>query len=131
MKRVKHFRFETPDKRYLLALVPICFGKLADDRAVEAAITTEGQFMLAIDDDAYVEADPYGWISKDWNLAYVHFYLRERANELRGGQVLKADEVKAEVMPMIKKLGLRAPGPPRKDEPPVAAAAPAAQEAAA
>ena len=107
--RVKHFRLETQDKRYLLALLPINFGKLVDDRAVEAAIATEAFYMLAIDDDAYVEADPYGWISKDWDLACAHFFLREKAEELRGGQVLHADEIRAEVEQLVKKLaGARA-----------------------
>ena len=102
--RVKHYRLETENKRYLLALLPINFGKLVDDRAVEAAIATEAFYMLAIDDDAYVEADPYGWISKDWDLACAHFFLREKATELRGGQVLHADEIRAEVEAIVRKL---------------------------
>ncbi|MEK7355623.1 MAG: hypothetical protein AAB250_04195 [Bdellovibrionota bacterium] len=102
--RVKHYRLETDEKRYLLALLPINFGRLSDDRAVEAAIATEGFYMLALDDDAYVEADPYGWLNKDWDLVCAHFYLREKAKELRGGQVLRAAEVRAEVDHIVKKL---------------------------
>lgn len=102
--RVKHFRLETEERRYLLALLPINFGKLADDRAVEAAITTDGHYMLAIDDDAYVEADPYGWIGKDWDLAFAHFYLREKAAELRGGTVLHAEEIRDEVAAVVRRL---------------------------
>jgi hypothetical protein len=102
--RVKHFRLETDDKRYLLALLPINFGKLADDRAVDAAITTEGHYLLAIDDDAYVEADPYGWIGKDWDLVYAHFFLREKAGGLRGGTVLRATEIRAEVAATVERL---------------------------
>lgn len=102
--RVKHYRLETEGKRYLLALLPINFGKLADDRAVEAAISIEGFYMLAIDDDAYVEADPYGWLNKDWDLVCAHFYLREKAKELRGGQILRAANVRAEVDHIVKKL---------------------------
>ena len=102
--RVKHFRIETQGKRYLLALLPINFGKLADDHAVEAAITTEGHYMLAIDDDAYVEADPYGWIGKDWDLVYTHFYLREKVNDLRGGTVLDVEQIRDEVGAIVKKL---------------------------
>ena len=71
---------------------------------MEAAIATEAFYMLAIDDDAYVEADPYGWISKDWDLACAHFFLREKAKELRGGQVLDAGEIRAEVEEIVKKL---------------------------
>lgn len=102
--RVKHYRLETEERRYLLALLPINFGRLAEDRAVEACISTDGFYMLAIDDDAYVEADPYGWISKDWDLVCAHFYLREKAKELRGGQVLRSAEVRAEVDHIVKKL---------------------------
>lgn len=102
--RVKHYRLETEERRYLLALLPINFGRLADDRAVEAAISTDGFYMLAIDDDAYVEADPYGWISKDWDLVCAHFFLREKAKELRGGQILHAEDVRAEVDHIVKKL---------------------------
>lgn len=102
--RVKHFRIETEGKRYLLALLPINFGKLADDHAVEAAITTEGHYMLAIDDDAYVEADPYGWIGKDWDLVYTHFYLREKVDELRGGTILDVEQIREEVAAIVKKL---------------------------
>lgn len=102
--KVKHFRFETAEKRYFLALLPIDFGKLADEHAVEAAIATDGFFMLAIDDDSYVEADPYGWIGKDWDLVYVHFFLREKAKELRGGQILCAGEVRAAVQSMVDQL---------------------------
>lgn len=135
--RVKHYRLETEEKRYLLALLPINFGRLADDRsatgggrAVEAAVSTEGFYMLAIDDDAYVEADPYGWLSKDWDLVCAHFFLREKAKELRGGQILHASEIRSEVDHIVKKLaGARAEGtaagtansniavPPTEDEP--------------
>lgn len=104
--RVKHFRLETDGQRYLIALLPINFGKLVDDRAVEAAISTDGFYMLAIDDDAYVEADPYGWISKDWDLVCAHFYLREKAKELRGGQILHAADVRTEVDHIVQKLAV-------------------------
>lgn len=109
--RVKHFRLETEEKRYLLALLPINFGKLAEDRssagvgrAVESTIAIDGVYMLAIDDEAYVEADPYGWLDRDWNLVCAHFYLREKAKELRGGQVLHASEVRDEVDHIVRKL---------------------------
>ena len=102
--RVKHFRLETEEKRYLLALLPINFGRLADARAVDAAITTEGHYLLAIDDDAYVEADPYGWIGKDWDLVYAHFFLREKAGDLRGGTVLRSHEIREEVMGTVMRL---------------------------
>lgn len=109
--RVKHFRLETEEKRYLLALLPINFGKLADDRsatgggrAVEAAISTDGFYMLAIDDDAYVESDPYGWLDKDWDLFCAHFFLREKANEIRGGQVLRIEAIQEEIDPIVRKL---------------------------
>lgn len=101
---IKHFRLETEKKRYLLALIPINFGKLTDDRAVEAAITTDGYYMLAIDDDAFVEADPYGWVSKDWDLVYAHFYLREQAAEIRGGTILRAADIRASVAPTVLRL---------------------------
>lgn len=106
--RVKHFRLETENRRYLLALLPIDFGRLADDKAVDAAVATEGFYMLAIDDDAYVEADPYGWISKDRDLVCAHFFLREKAKELRGGQVLHAAEIRREIEHIVNKLA-----PPR------------------
>lgn len=102
--RVKHYRLETEEKRYLLALLPINFGRLAEERVVEAAVSTDGFYMLAIDDDAYVEADPYGWLSRDWDLVCAHFFLRERAKGLRGGQVLRAADVRAEVDHIVKKL---------------------------
>lgn len=102
--RVKHFRLDTDTKRYYLALLPIDFRRLLDDKAVETAIATEGFFLLAIDDDSYVEADPYGWLEKDWDLFCAHFYLRERAKTLRGGQVLYASEIRDAVEDVARKL---------------------------
>jgi hypothetical protein len=115
--RVKHFRLETVEKRYLLALLPINFGRLADDHAVEAAITTEGHYMLAIDDDAYVEADPYGWIGKDWDLVYTHFYLREKVNDLRGGTILDAARIREEVAAIVQRLVSERNGDKPVDQP--------------
>lgn len=102
--RVKHFRLETDIRNYLVALIPINFGKLADNRAIDAGITAEGLYMIAIDDDAYVEADPYAWDSKDRDLVLTHFYLRDNVNELRGGQVLRAAEIREKVGTVVNKL---------------------------
>jgi hypothetical protein len=125
--RVKHFRLDTQERRYLVALIPINFGRLADDRAVEAAIMTEGHYMIAIDDDAYVEADPYGWIGKDWNLVLAHFFLREKVGDLRGGQILRIAEIQSAVGDVVKQLiaerttdSRTAPGTPDEDEKPSA-----------
>ncbi|MEK8022884.1 MAG: hypothetical protein AAB229_03650 [Candidatus Hydrogenedentota bacterium] len=102
--RVKHFRLETGDRHYLVALIPINFAKLADDRTADVGITTEGLYMIAIDDDAYVEADPYAWDSKDRDLVLAHFYLRDKVNELRGGQVLQASDIREKVGAVVEKL---------------------------
>lgn len=104
MKAVKHFRVEGADKKYLLALLPIDFGKLVSSCTADPAVATEGFFLLVIDDDAYVEADPYGWVSKDMDLAYLHFYLRDNATKLRGGTVLQMDAIRKEVAEVVARL---------------------------
>lgn len=125
--RVKHFRLETNDRCYLVALIPINFGKLAEDRSVDAGITTEGLYMLAIDDDAYVEADWCGWLSKDWDLVLAHFYLRDKVNELRGGQALQATEIREKVEAVVKKLITERNGGARGDRSPDETEAPPAK----
>lgn len=133
--RVKHFRLEKDGTRYLLALLPISFGKLADDHvAPRGGIATDGWFMLAIDTDLFVEFDPFAWVEKDWDLVYAHFFLREKAKELRGGQILRTHEIRAEYEELVQALagerGIVPPGIHKsaaadRDTTPIAAEEPA------